>query len=297
MTMFFYGFYGVKRCWLMKIRWYGNDRNSLTSFFWNEIALTVQQSCYFLNFCWLCDQQCHSRFTWGQMQQCAKAAFMTFLRLLLVFIALLTGAGGFQVSLGVLRVPTTIKEVGVWLSRFPIPTTKWRTIWNSVGWRFCEKTVWFVLICEKKLIGRWAFTEELLFWCRDPVGRLEGVTFEEIEQIWNKLVMKSYIWSTQSEGDFKKISIRSLPSIFFWVCILGRWVALSSQLCRFAKGYCDTMTLSHHWSKLANHRVGGGILLLGVHEDMLREGSRLTWWHRTWFPSHQISHQKGAEKS
>lgn len=47
------------------------------------------------------------------MQQCAKAAFMTFLRLLLVFIALLTGAGGFQVSLGVLRVPTTIKEVGV----------------------------------------------------------------------------------------------------------------------------------------------------------------------------------------
>lgn len=174
----------------------------IDQFFWNEIALTVQQSCYFLNFCWLCDQQCHSRFTWGQMQQCAKAAFMTFLRLLLVFIALLTGAGGFQVSLGVLRVPTTIKEVGVWLSRFPIPTTKWRTIWNSVGWRFCEKTIWFVLICKKKLIGRWAFTEELLFWCRDPVGRLEGVTFEEIEQIWNKLVMKSYIWSARSAADF-----------------------------------------------------------------------------------------------
>lgn len=105
-------------------------------------------------------------------------------------------------SLGVLRVPTTIKEVGVWLSRFPIPTTKWRTIWNSVGWRFCEKTIWFVLICKKKLIGRWAFTEELLFWCRDPVGRLEGVTFEEIEQIWYKLVMKSYIWSARSAADF-----------------------------------------------------------------------------------------------
>lgn len=168
-----------------------------------------------------------------------------------------------------------------------------------MGWRFCEKTIWFVLICKKKLIGRWAFTEDLLFWCRDPVGRLEGVTFEEIEQIWNKLVMKSYIWSTQSEGDLKKNSKhpKFTKIFFFGVCILGRWVALSSQLCRFAKGYCDTMTLSHHWSKLENHRFGGGILLLGVHEDMLREGSRLTWWHRTWFPSHQISHQKGADKS
>lgn len=69
---------------------------------------------------------------------------------------------------------------------------------------------------------------------------------------------------------FKKLaSIRSLPSTgsFWWVCILGRWVTLSSQLCRFAKGYCDTMTLSHHWSKSPNQAA----------EHILD-----TWWHGSW---------------
>lgn len=76
------------------------------------------------------------------------------------------------------------------------------------------------------MIGRWDFRGELVFWCRDPIGRLEGVTFEAIEKVWNKLVMKSYIWPTQSEGDFKKDSkhcIRSLPSTgsFWWWAM--RW--------------------------------------------------------------------------
>ncbi len=165
---------------------HGKDRNSLTSVFSKRNRL--KSLVIFWIFVGLCDQQYPWKFTWG------------------------------GVKCNVPRRPLWHSSDCCW---FSLPC--WQALEGSRfhclkwGGVFCwKKFFWFA---KRNWLVKWDFIGELFSGCSDPIGRLEGVAFAEIEKVWNKLLMISYIWPTQSEGDFQKsVSIPSLPSTgsFWW---------------------------------------------------------------------------------